>query len=83
LKNGTPVTREEDLAQWTVEAQFAQLAKYIQLDNSEYAKNRGSSMINVGKFDEKFGYPLDYSRQGNGDQVKYHITVTKFEEVTE
>jgi hypothetical protein len=83
VKNGTPVTREDDLAHWTVEGQFEQLAKYIQLDNSDYAKNRGSSMINVGKFDEKLGYPADYSRQGNGDQVKYHITVTKFEEVKE
>jgi hypothetical protein len=40
-------------------------------------------MINVGKFDEKLGYPADSARQGNGDQVKYHITVTKFEEVKE
>lgn len=82
VKNGTPITREGELAQWTIEGQFEQLAKYIALDNSTDAKNHGWTMVNVGKFDEKLGYPVDYSRQGTGHQVKYHITITKFEEVT-
>lgn len=82
VKNGTLVTREDELAKWTVEGQFEQLAKYIAMDTSPAAKGAGWTMINVGKFDEELGYPVDYSRQGTGHQVKYHITVTKFEEVT-
>jgi hypothetical protein len=83
VKNGTQVTRADELVQWTMEGQFDQIAHYIQTDTSPAAKNAGRSMRNVGRFDEKLGYPAEYSRQGNGDQVKYHITVTKFEEVTQ
>lgn len=83
INNGTEVTRADQLAQWTMEGQFEQIAQYIQMDNSPTAKNAGWTMRNVGRFDEKLGYPAEYSRQGNGHQTKYHITVTKFEEVTQ
>lgn len=82
VKNGTPVSRQEELSLWTVEGQFDQIKKYVSMDTSPAARNAGWTMVNVGKFDEALGYPADYSRQGTGHMVKYHITVTKFEEVT-
>lgn len=82
VKNGTPVTRDDELSQWTIEGQFDQIAKYIAMDTSDAARKAGWTMVNVGRFDDQLGYPADYSRQGTGHQVKYHIIVTKFEPVT-
>lgn len=74
-------TRPEDLVQWTVEGQMSQLAEYIEKDTSKEARNAGMQMVNVGKFEPDLGYPLEYSRQGTGDQTKFHVTVQKFQTV--
>lgn len=81
VKNGTPVSRQNELDQWTIEAQFDQIGKYVAMDTSDAARTAGWTMRNVGRFNEELGYPEDYSRQGTGHQVKYHITVKKFEPV--
>jgi hypothetical protein len=80
-KKGIETKRADELAQWTVEGQFEQIAKYLTMDMSTEAKNAGWTMVNVGEFDKTYGYPKEYSRQGTGHQTKYHITVTKFERV--
>lgn len=81
VRNDIESTRADELAQWTVEGQMAQIAAYIERDTSVAAQNAGQQMVNVGKLDPDLGYPLEYSRQGTGDQTKFHVTVTKFQPV--
>jgi len=81
VRNEIESTRADELAQWTIEGQMAQIAAYIERDTSVAARNAGQQMINVGKLDPDLGYPLEYSRQGTGDQTKFHITVTKFQPI--
>ncbi len=82
VKNDIESTRADDLSQWTIDGQMTQIAEYIARDTSKEARNAGKAMVNVGRFDPKLGYPLEYSRQGIGDQTKFHVTVLKFEAVT-
>lgn len=81
-RSGVESTRADELAQWTIEGQFAQISKYLAMDTSAEAKQKGWTMVNVGEFDRNYGYPLEYSRQGNGHQTKYHITIKKFATAT-
>jgi hypothetical protein len=81
VRNEIESTRPEEMSQWTVEGQMAQIAAYIERDTSVAAQNAGMQMVNVGRLHPELGYPLEYSRQGTGDQTKFHITVTKFQPI--
>ena len=78
VRNEIESTRPEELAQWTIEGQMQQIAAYIERDTSLAARNAGQQMVNVGKLHPDLGYPIEYSRQGTGDQTKFHVTIENF-----
>lgn len=82
VRNDIESTRPEEMSQWTIDGQMEQMAAYIKRDTSIAARNAGMRMVNVGKFDPNLGYPLEYSRQGTGDQTQFHMTVLDFQPVS-
>ncbi len=78
-RDGIEELKPEVCDEWTIDSQLRQIRERLAPDAIFRSSHvEGSQMSMYGLFDENFGFPSDYSRQGFGSAVKFHIRVIEF-----